>query len=219
MVKFILLLFGLTYISNNCNAIEVIGYVINQNQDTIYGTIKLHKFSQITGAFMLNGFDMESLHYKVSFKSNADKLYQTFSTDMILGFGFSYKATDYVYKRFLLKSKSIFRKARQKFRFLNLIYKGNVSLYQNIINTNTPSINAFNNTNITYYEYFLFSNSKGLLKVAMNEQIRTMRDLLQQFDIDEQYIKEIPENTKFKDIKIIVENYDKWLLVHYPKKE
>ena len=214
--RLITFLIGLTYISNICNAINVSGYIVSENHDTIYGIIKLHRYDQVTGALILNGFDLESLHYKITFRRNDSKSKQTFTPSMILGFGFNYDSVKYIYKRFLLEYKNIFSKDTQEYRFLNLIHRGSSELYLNTICINQTPNNSSAGGYVTYYEYFLYSNS-GLIKVAMNDRIKNIRDLLRELNIDEEYIQEIPENTKFKDIKVILEYYDKWSSIHHSK--
>jgi hypothetical protein len=212
--KLTILLLPLSFINNPCKAIKVPAYIIVEHSDTIHGTIKLNKFSQITSGFILKGFDMESLHYKILFKGNADKSYKTFYPEMILGFGFTYNSVNYNFKSFLLEYKSIIKKERLKNRFLYLVYKGKVDLYKDIVYVNNTGNNSITDENQVYYEYYLFSNWKGLFRVAVNEEIKTIWDLLHQVNFEEEFIREIPEETKFKDIQTVLEKYDTWQLKH-----
>ncbi|MCB9000887.1 MAG: hypothetical protein H6537_02805 [Bacteroidales bacterium] len=216
ILKIVLLIYEVISINNYCNAIELNGYIINSAQDTVYGKIKLNRFSPTTGALYLNGFDLESLSYRIEFKNDSDKSYQTFLPNTILEYGFEYNSCMYIYRSFLLKYNSISAKERTKYKFLRLIYHGSLDLYKNINHLNIPTNIITVNNLATYYEYFLVGTSAKTLKVERSNQIRTVRDLLRQFNVYEEYVQEIPENTKFKDIKTVLEIYDRWLSIHHP---
>lgn len=214
--RIVLFLLALTFINNYSNAIGVEGYIINENSDTIYGTIKLHKFDQMTGGYIPNGFDINSLNYKVSFKKNGTKSYKLLLPGSIQGFGFSYKAVVYSYKSFLLNYNSILKNEEKVNRFLLLVYKGNVQMYQNNVCIILPGKYSNNNSYYTDFEFFLYDKPNGLLKIETNKQIKSLHDLLHKFNFDPRFIQEIPDNTEIKEIEEILNKYDKWLLENKP---
>jgi hypothetical protein len=213
-IKLPVILFALTCQINTCLAIKVPGYIITANHDTIYGMIRLQRFDQITGALLINGFDVESLYYKITFKSNTGKSFSTYSPGMILSFGFNYNSTDYTYKTFLVEYRSIFQNGKQQLRFLNLLHHGRLDLYQNEICILKPENVQSGADYMKYYEYFIYSDSKGLLRIGANDHTRSMQDLLRQTGMEEDFIRELPKDTEFKDILYILENYDDWWSVN-----
>ena len=71
-LKSILFCIILIFNSLHLKAIDVRGYILNENQDTIFGIIQLNKIDQISGALFLNDFDRPSLHNGIKFKINME---------------------------------------------------------------------------------------------------------------------------------------------------
>jgi hypothetical protein len=86
-----------------------------------------------------------------------------------------------------------------------------MSLFKDIEMTQyNPSNFAMNNTG-RYSEYFLFQPSKGLVKVERIDGVKSMKELLRQFNCNEQFLKEMPETAEYWNVKAILESYDNWL--------
>lgn len=134
----ILIVICLTGINDYCKASSTRGYIITQDQDTLYGKIQLHWLSTSIDFFNFFGFDFESLFYCVSFKSDAEKSYRTYYPTMISGFGFKHRSTNYIFKSYNLNYKSIFEDKTKGYRFINLIHSGKIDLYQHMISINHP---------------------------------------------------------------------------------
>lgn len=192
-----------------CKALEAEGYIITEKSDTVFGTVKLTKFQN--GRVLLNGFDVESLQYQISFKEKDGRRYKTHFPGSIVGFGFTYEYENYSFTSFIIDYKSVLPADRQRNRFLCRVYKGKLNLYQNIITVNNPSAFNSNNNFSTYYEFFVQNSSKGLLKVEKTKSIQSLRDLLQHFGVDEKFILEVPLYTDLGDIIKVLQQYDKWL--------
>ena len=106
-------------------AINAPGYIITNNQDTIYGIIQLSHFDQVTGGLILNGIEEESFHSRIVFSVKDETRFKTYFPEMILGFGFTYKSINYMYQRITVQRKSIFKNEKQQYRFMRLIYSEN----------------------------------------------------------------------------------------------
>jgi hypothetical protein len=191
-------------------AMNVPGYIITTNSDTVHGMVKLTKFNQATGGLMMSGFDRDILHLSVSFRKEGEKDFETYTPDMIGGFAFTFESHDYYYKSFLLDYRSIFPNEKQVYRFLMLVHRGNIDLYQDVKYTGNAAGTSVQGTYATY-SYYLYTPSKGLLRVEMTDQARTVQDLLFQYGVDIRFIKEIPANANFKDIRKILDDYDRWV--------
>lgn len=198
----------------HCKASISKGYIITQNKDTIYGTIQVPWRSTSIDFFNLIGFDFESFFYHVSFKSKSDKSFKTYYPTTISGFGFQHRSTFYVFKSFNLNYKSIFEDKGQGYRFINLIHRGRIDLYQLMITINYPVTSspfADRGQVMKYYEYYIWSDLTKLLWVGPTDQYRTLTDLLEQCNIDKDYYKQIPRTADFIDIKNVLTEYDHWL--------
>lgn len=212
--KSILIIITLIFSSLHLNAMDVRGYIINENQDTTFGFIQLNKIDQITGALFINDFDRPSLHKGIKFKNNMQDKYKFYSPAKILGFGFTYNSIDFVYSRFTLNYNSIFKNESKKQEFLKLVYHGCMDLYQNTICLNNASSRSALNSYTSYYDNYMYSATNGLIKIRINEKIQKIRDLLRHFCIDEKYIQTIPEDTDLNQISSVLENYKSWNSLH-----
>ncbi len=101
-----------------------VGYIITLHSDTIYGEIQLSRFNQVTGGLILNGIEEESFHSRVVFVAKGERKFHTYFPEMILGFGFIYQSTTYIYEQVMIKMKSIFRGEKQQCTFMRLLYDG-----------------------------------------------------------------------------------------------
>jgi len=208
--KLSLIFGGLTLINNSSQAIHTPGYIIDAKSDTIYGTVQLSRLNQITGGYTLNGIELESFHTKVTFKSNSENRYKTYFPEMILGFGFSYKSTNYFFRQFTVNHTSLIARESQQQRFLCLIYKGSYELYKDLSFVANPYIFRTEQF-LSYSDYFLYSASKGLIKIEKNKELKSLRDLFIHADTDEKFTHTIPENLSFKYTNSLLIVYDRWL--------
>ncbi len=229
LFRIVFLFLILSTFSFKCYASNVKGYIITLNQDTIYGTIQLPTFNQTTGAYYIKGFDEEYITHQIKFKNEVKKKYLKYTINDILEYGFIYRSSSYKYKRFLLKYKSISNKENSEYRFLELIYSGFLDLYKNTKYLNLPQKTSViyntvnNNSKINdpkydqYHEYYLFSDSGGLKQVELNDNVKTIKDLLIQFNVNDEFLQEITYDAKFSEIQSILQKYDYWLRVQSTK--
>jgi|GEM_PF-1992983 len=212
ILRLSLIFCGLILLNNSSRAIQTSGYIINAKSDTIHGVIQLSRFDQVTGGFILNGIEMASFHTKVTFKSNSEKRFKTYFPEMIMGFGFRYKSTNYFFRQFTVNHQSILASESQQNRFLCLIYKGSFELYRDItfgVNPYTFRDEQF----LTISDNFIYSGSKGLLKVEKNSKFKSLRDLFIHAEADVRFTHTIPENLRFTDIYSLLIIYDRWLSI------
>ena len=76
-----LLLCVLLFTNEFCEAKRVTGYIITENSDTLYGEIKVPDFNRVTGGWIMNGTNLESFHFEVSFKDHKKNKFQTFKPE------------------------------------------------------------------------------------------------------------------------------------------
>ncbi len=211
-LKFVtsLLLMFLCFWSSSL-AIRTNGYIINEKSDTIFGIIQLSQLEQTSGAVKINSFEQESLYSRVLFRKKEAIHFEIFYPKDILGFGFTYKTEKFLFKRFEVSHNSLFKNESSRFQFLGLTYKGTIELYRYLNFYDNPHVNRDHIKYETYSDYYLFTPSKGLIKVEPTDKIKTVRDLLRLFDFDEKFLKEVSDNISFKDIKKVLKLYDMWL--------
>jgi len=193
--------------NNDCKAITASGYIITHNLDTLYGTIKLQRFNQVTGGYMFNKFDIESQLSTVYFKKDEEKKFKKYTPQMILGYGFSYDKEDYYFKSFKLDHKSLIKSEREEYIFLYLIHQGYIDLYEKT-KTIFPVSSSLRDAPIVIYEFYLYKDSVGLFKVEKNDSIKTINDLLIRYKLNQEFIDNIPSDTQFEYIKLLLDAYD-----------
>lgn len=195
------------FITPLSTASKINGYIIDNHEDTIYGTFRLRNVNQ-TGALLLNGFDESSLHSVVVFKKNGASSFDTFSPEMIRGFHFVYDSTTYQYKSFLIEYNSISYNDRKRHRFLRLIYDGNLDLYEDIVIIEKTD-GSFAGERTRYYEYFI--DDQELTRIRIDDQTPNLRAVLRQFSVDEDFLQRISDIATIKDLPVILQEYDNWL--------
>lgn len=207
-MKKLLIILGIVSLSFNSQAKTANGFIVTTNLDTIFGEIKLHKFERATGAFLLNGFDLNWCFFSVSFKGRNDKRFKNYKPFELHCYQFTYKSVIYAFKSFEVYFTRLINQKDQIPRFLQRIFEGEICLYRDIIYapqmTETAKFYA-------YYEYYLFKQGTGLIKVEQSNNIATVKDLLQQFEVEQGFIDELSQGIRFKDIGLILEQYQRWL--------
>lgn len=131
----------LSSIFAHCSAKGTDGYIITTDLDTIHGIVNIHKFNQYSGGYLIMGFDLESYHSRVAFKGHNDKRFQFYEPKDISGFGFKFNSVVYRFQSFKIEKESLFKKESTYHRFLQLIYKGELALYRDVIKIEMKSIN------------------------------------------------------------------------------
>lgn len=198
-----------TFITPVCTASKIDGYIVDNHEDTIYGTFRLRNVNQ-TGALLISGFDESSLHSAIVFKKNGASSFETFAPEMIREFHFVYDSTIYNYKSFLIEYNSITYNDRKRHRFLKLIYNGNLDLYEDIVIIEKTD-GSFAGERTRYYEYFIEEQDQGLTRIRIDDQTPNLRAVLRQFSMEEDFLKRISDMATIKDLPVILQEYDYWL--------
>jgi hypothetical protein len=228
-VLFLMLLFGWV---SEIRAVNVDGYIVTAKSDTVYGIIQLSMFDQaasgikLRGAFIyfglfdqeasgsqLNGaFDQISLSTKVYFKKKTDRSFKAYSPEDIAGFGFNYRTETFTFRQMEVPKYNMFQRESKKKLFLCLVYEGYIELYKYSGLYENMTTNADQSKFKGYTDFYLYNHKTGLVKVEQTDKVRTVRTLLQPFNLDEKFAREIPDDINFRDIKQVLVLYDKWLI-------
>jgi len=165
-------LFGLNTTVSSENAY---GYIITLNSDTIRGIIQLSHFDQVTGGLILNGIEEESFHSRVVFIAKNEKRFRAYFPEMLLGFGFTYISTDYVYRRVLEQRKSIFKNDRQQYRFMRLVYheEGGVR-YKDVRMAPNPGLQSNEDKYLKINTHLFRIKKESKVKVEKRDTIRNL---------------------------------------------
>ena len=104
----------------DCYGFTVRGYIINLNNDTIHGLIQLSKFDKQTGNYIINGIDENSLKYMIGFQSENERKNKIYFSEMLLGYGFTYKETKYKFERKELVANNKNRSKNKRYLFVRI---------------------------------------------------------------------------------------------------
>lgn len=193
---------------SHCSAKGNDGYIITNELDTIHGTIKIKKVDQYSGAYLIMGFDLESYHSRVVFKEDGNSRYQRYEPKDISAYGFEFDGTTYIFQSFEIKKESIFNKGNACHRFLQLVHKGELSLYRDV---EEIQLYHYSNYPITSDIYYLNGNSIGLNELRATAEIQTLKALLATYHVDPEFLNTISPKTKYKEIRKLLIAYDMWL--------
>jgi len=122
-LKYILVLFLLVVIVNKVEAKKLKGFIVTEQNDTIYGSIKVNKYNPRTGAYYFFQINLESCYSQIYFKQEGKPRFKLYTPDQIKGYSFNFKDQDYYFHSFLIQSKSIVRSEQSRYAFLILIKK------------------------------------------------------------------------------------------------
>lgn len=222
MNRIIPLLYGfllLFLFAGNVFSRQVNGGIITHNEDTINGMVKITKVNLMNRGLTINGVDLETFHYMVSFKEEGQTRFKTYLVNDIKGFHFSYKNVTYKFQQFELKSKTFVTNDQVRNRFLCQIFKGEIALFKDIIRREVGANSQHPKSNYqssVYYEYYLYSEEQGLTKVLKTSSFYNLSDLLKKYGVEQEYLQHISPQAKFKDIKEVLINYEKWKAAQAP---
>lgn len=192
-------------------ASKVPGYIIKNSSDTICGEIRVSAFDLYRGGTVLLGINLEPFHSAVYFREKGKNSFNSFTPKDVREFGFFNKSIEYRFKSFVIESNSIVKSERKRLRFLNLIYKGEVSLYRDIVRKDNSYMDgARNDRVIDYYDYYLFDDQHGLRKVTGTKDYKNLKGLLSYYEIDQSFVEQLSPNIRFKDIQMVLIEYEKW---------
>lgn len=165
-----------------CFAFKTEGYIITLNSDTIYGSIQLSHFNQVTGAYILvaggniiNGIETESFHSRVVFKEEGMKRFRTYFPEMILGFGFRYNSIGYVYQRIIVHRKSIIKREQQQYRFMRLICQNeDGDRYKDVRMTPNPGLQSNEDKYLKYNTHFFRIRNNKIQNTEKNDSLKSL---------------------------------------------
>ena len=209
-IYYLLLMVLLCFVIQPISANQVPGYIVNLKNDTICGTIQAYDniFLFNVGIF---DTDQNCFNSKVSFKAKNESKFRTFYPEDIQSFEFRFKGIHYIFKSFQIERNSIIASETKQNRFLCLLYKGCLELYQDNLFVTNHNMTKKESPEMSFTDNFLFSPAKGLIKVQKTDKYKMVRDLLDEYNFDQRFLQGIPDNLNFKEIKKVLKLYDMWL--------
>ncbi len=195
------------------------GYVVYPNGDSICGLVKVSQVNLMNQGIVLNGVELEPFHYMVTFKEQNGSRFKTYKVDEIREFGFNFQGVAYQFRQFTLHSNTFVGKDQTRNRFLCLMFEGEVALYKDIIRRNSgvhPQSPAMNRQASVYYEYYLFNKKQGLSKAVKTNDCKELLQLLARYEIDGNFLDQLPDDVSFKDLKSVLLQYEEWKELQKP---
>lgn len=186
------------------------GYIIRHNCDTVFGEVNIPFFDLYSGGFVFYGINLEPFQSALYFREKKNDRFTAFTPKDISGFGFTYKSVSYRFKTLLIEYKSIVKSERKRLRFLNLIYQGQLALYKEIERKESHFTTGIPNKLVEYFNYYLYDDKHGLKRVIPTKEFKTVKDILQYYDIQPNFLETLPSNARFKDLEYYLEAYYLW---------
>lgn len=196
-------------------AIKVDGYIVNHDQDTLWGSVKLSRFNDINGAIILNGINKEQLHFQMFFKGRNKRTFKRYTPEDIQAFGFKYNEKIHTYQSFEIVKNNMLKSMDSRFRFLRLLNNNDIKLYLDLVRMDDYSGSQFNGVQgygyQTYFDYYLYNNKVGLMFVSPSNDFKSLIELLKHYDFHPDFIESLPDKYVSKDIPEILLKYEQWL--------
>ncbi len=172
-IIFVLVVF-LTLNAAPVNAGKVPGYIILNNNETLYGEIKVSNFDRDQNSILIQS--------NVWFKDKRDKHFKSYAPKDILELGFFYKSINYKFKSFVIDYNSLVPSESQKIKFLGLIFQGELSVYRDLVQSvnHKKSTSQHKDIIIDTYDYYLYNDRQGLKRVVLSKEFPSVIDLLNQ---------------------------------------
>ncbi|GEM_PF-6994444 len=185
------------------------GYIIVDNKK-VEGMVWVPPHSQTTGNVVC-GIDLEGFYSLVKFRSNnGDE--NIYGPHDIAGFSFNHEGSIYIFQSNLLHHKSIIKSEQIRERFLNVVYLGEVSLLRDIrlMQHDVTGIKGGGNQEyLTYYEYYLYSQEKGLHHISASKT-KNLYQVLVEGGISESFLFQTDVKVTIRNLPLLFEEYEQW---------
>lgn len=203
--KLLLLTFVAHIVSLQVNAKKVDSYIITNNHDTVYGSIRLSRFNLFHNTISLNSYHIEDLFDHIFFKSESDKKFKELLPMDILEYGFVLGSTKYRYISKEIKPGW----GRNKRKFYLQLTDGVIDVFKvsSFLDNRGKNLNPYG-TRIT--EYYILSKDNSLVSVFENDRGDSVSGFLMKYlDLDKALLEKVTKDKTFKDIREIALQYNK----------
>jgi hypothetical protein len=183
---------------------NVYGYTVTKNNDTIYGTVKLSRFSLTQQTVFLSSYNMDELFDHVYFKPSTDKGFkEIFPTD-ISEFGFLLDHILYKYVSKEMKAKL----GNNKWKFFLQVADGPINLFEIRWHINNQDGNI-NSNGMMVTEYYISGNDNEMIKVSQTDKDESVSDfLMKNLKLDKDILDKVTLDKTFKDVVEIARLYN-----------
>ena len=186
------------------HAKKVDGYIITNNNDTIYGAIRLSKFNLLQNTISISSYNMDELYDHLYFRSSTDKKFNELSPMDILEYGFILDRTQYRYISKEVKAKL----GTSKRKFYLQLANGDINLFE----SRTPLNNqdqSLNHNRMIITEFYILGEDKNLIRVSQNDKDERVSDfLMKNLKLDKETLDKAAKDKTFKDIVEIARVYN-----------
>lgn len=190
------------------HAANVPGYIITNENDTIHGFVQVSNSSHVAVVFPSSIPHFDTYSFGVTFKKYDEKAYKLYYPASIKEFNFLHNSTNYIFKRFTLKYKSIVKQEETRDQFLCLLYSNNqYQLYRNVLIDPNNGLISIPDKYLKYMIYYLYSPEKGIVKVEKSKKYNTIKALLLDNNFDPAFVAGLDNRLDFIDIKDILKQY------------
>jgi hypothetical protein len=192
-------------------AIEVQSYIISNNNDTLYGTIKISKFNLLQKTVSVTSYNTDELFYHLFFKSSSEKRYkELFPTD-VKEYGFFLDNTPY---RFISTEEKPVITKHNRAKFYLQVAGGSINLFEyrttvDYENQNQPTNKYLGNHSLKIREEFILSDDNKLVKVEDNGG--SVSDfLLANIKLNKEILDKVCKDKSFKDMREVIRLYNQY---------
>ncbi|HEY4788463.1 MAG TPA: hypothetical protein VIH57_20575 [Bacteroidales bacterium] len=182
---------------------KVDGYIITNNNDTLYGEVRISKFNIAQNTVSLSSYNLDELYDHVYFKPSPGNIFKIYSPMEIVEYGF---ILDNVPFRYIAKEvKTRMGYTKRKF-YLQVAY-GGIDLFENTSPIDNQDKN--HNTTMSVTEFFILCPDNNFVRVSQDDKDEPVTDFLMRYlKLDKDILDKAARNKTFKDIQEIARTYD-----------
>lgn len=208
---FMMFLLVFFLISGRVEAINVTGYIITNQNDTIQGFFKVSYLGKMAEYNPVQAANVELYKAAVAFRKTEQEKFKFYTPDSLKGFQFSYQARDYIYRRFALKYKNMAVGEVAVNQFLCLLYSDKYyQLYRNLqIDFNNGLVSIPDNR-LKYMVYYLYNPQKGIVKAEQSKQYKTVAEFLLDQNFEPDFVSSLSSELNFVNIVYVLKQYKIW---------
>ena len=188
-------------------AIEVQSYIVSNNNDTVYGTIKISKFNLLQKTVSVTSYNTDELFYHLFFKSSSEKRYKELFPADVKEYGFFLDNTPY---RFIsIEEKPIITR-HNRAKFYLQVAGGSINLFEYRTNVDYENQNqSTKNHSLKIREEYILSDDNKLVKVE--DTGGSVSDfLLANIKLNKEILDKVCKDKSFKDMREVIRLYNQY---------
>ncbi|MCG8582714.1 MAG: hypothetical protein MI866_22515 [Bacteroidales bacterium] len=188
------------------------GYITLNDGEKIIGKINVPYVNMESRAILIRGIDLSHFYYSVRF-ANSKFGKKFYYPEDIKEFGFTNNGSSFHFVSENMHYKSIVKAERERSQFLQVLYKGDVTLMSRLVPFyhEIPGMEGWGGVNhINSYDYYLSNSEIGLTRLEVSKTYKSIKDILTLYGVNKTFLERQPDHINRFDVYGLLLEYDHW---------